>query len=199
MILYNICIVLINELTMLPELNDSLQKLYCYNNQLTRLPEFNNSLKYLYCDNNQLTKLPKLNDSLKWLYCSNNQLIMLPELNNSLRVLYCYNNQLTILPELNDSLQTLNCKYNQLPYKLINNSQLISERKNEINKVIQLLKRVKFTIWCLKYKKSFHDWLWIKVRLPKIQTKYHPNNLIELLENIEENNEEEFCDAIEKW
>ena len=124
---------------------------------------------------------------------------MLPELNHFLEELWCSNNQLTILPDLNDSLQWLNCENNQLPYKLISNDNLYSERKNEINNYIQLLKRVKFNIMCLKYKQKFHDWLWIKVRLPMIQSKYHPDNLVELLKNVEENNEEAFCDAIEKW
>lgn len=35
---------------------------------------------------------------------------------------------------------------------------------------------------CLKYKKQFRDWLWIKVRLPRIEQKYHPDNLLKLLE-----------------
>ena len=189
-----------NQLTMLPELNASLQALYCSDNQLTMLPELNDSLQILHCYNNQLTMLPEFNHSLQRLYCSNNQLTMLPELNDSLQSLYCDNNQLTMLPELNDSLRWLNCSNNQLLYKLIsNNDYLHSERKNEMNKIIQLLKRVKFIIVCLKYKQKFRDWLWIKVKLPMIQTKYHPDNLVELLKNIDENDEESFCDAIEKW
>ena len=124
---------------------------------------------------------------------------MLPKLNDSLQQLYCDNNQLTMLPELNHSLKRLFCHNNQLPYKLNNNGNLNSERKNEMNKIIQLLKRVKFNIMCLKYKKQFHDLLWITIRLPKIQNKYHPDKLIELLKNIEENDENAFCDAIEKW
>ena len=52
---------------------------------------------------------------------------------------------------------------------------------------------------CLKYKKQFHDWLWIKVKLPKIQSKYHPDKLFELLKNVDENDEKAFCDAIENW
>ena len=188
-----------NQLTVLPELNDSLQLLNCSNNQLTMLPELNDSLQVLTCSNNQLTMLPQFNHFLIYLDCYNNQLTMLPELNNCLQGLYCENNQLTMLSELNDSLHTLYCDNNQLPNKLINNGHLTSERKNEINNCTQLLKRVTFTIMCLKYKIKFHDWLWIKVRLPNIQTKYHPNKLFELLKNVKENDEEAFCNAIEKW
>ena len=143
--------------------------------------------------------LPKLNDSLQKLWCSNNQLTMLPKLNDSLQQLYCNNNHLTLLPELYDSLQILYCYNNQLPYKLICNGNLYPETKNEMNKIIWLLERVKFTFLCLKYKKRFHDWLWIKVRLPMIEKKYHPDNLIELLKNVKGNDEEAFCNAIENW
>ena len=52
---------------------------------------------------------------------------------------------------------------------------------------------------CLKYKKQFHNWLWIKVRLPMIQSKYHPDKLFELLKNVEENDDDTLYDAIEKW
>ena len=195
-------IVVSNEnLTYLPSLKRfyKLTSLYCNNNQLTMLPKLNDSLQKLHCYNNQLIIIPELNNSLQYLICSNNQLIELPELNDSLKTLYCSNNQLTMLPELNDSLRELICYNNQLPYKLICNDYLHFERKNEMNKIIHLLKRVKFNIMCLKYKKKFRDWLWIKVKLPKIQSKYHPNNLIVLLENVEENDDDTLYDAIEKW
>ena len=41
-------------LTELPELPNSLERLYCYNNNLTELPELPNSLKELSCGNNNL-------------------------------------------------------------------------------------------------------------------------------------------------
>ena len=186
-----------NKLTILPEFNHSLLELWCNNNQLTILPEFNYSLKYLSCYNNKLTMLPELNHSLCSLNCSNNQLTMLPELNHSLKYLDCSNNQLTMLPELNHSLQYFDCSDNKLPYKLNNDSNL--GRKNEINYTIQLLKRVRFTIMAIKYKKKFHDWLWIKIRLPKIQKKYHPDKLRELLKDIEENDEKTVDTALDDW
>ncbi len=82
---------------------------------LTILPELSNSLKKLYCHNNQLTELPKLPESLEYLYCSNNQLVELELPNSLIKTLYCDNNQLTELPELSDSIK-LRCYNNKLPY-----------------------------------------------------------------------------------
>jgi len=38
--------------------------------------------------------------------------------------------------------------------------------------------------YSLKFKKQFRNWLWEKVRKHKIEQKYHPNNLIQ---NLNEN------------
>jgi hypothetical protein len=65
-------------LTVLPELPDTLTRLYCENNQLTVLPELPDTLTYLKCENNQLTVLPELPDTLTYLSCRNNQLTVLP-------------------------------------------------------------------------------------------------------------------------
>lgn len=35
--------------------------------------------------------------------------------------------------------------------------------------------------YALKYKKQFHQWLW-HIREPKIRKRYHPDNLIKMLE-----------------
>jgi hypothetical protein len=185
-----------NNLTTLPELNASLQKLNCNNNKLTTLPELNDSLQELYCYNNELTNLPKLNRSLYVLHCGSNKLTSLPELNVYLNTLYCYHNKLTSLPELNDTLKTLYCFDNQLPYNYDGN---LTNNKKEINHITQIFKKVKFIIMCVKYKNKFHNWLWVKVRLPMTQRKYHPDNLIELLKGIEENDEDGFDNVINNW
>ena len=53
---------------------------------------------------------------------------------------------------------------------------------------------------CFKYKKHFRRWLWERVRLPKIQKKYHPDNLIEKLNNmVNLEDDEEFIKVIEMW
>ena len=185
-----------NQLTQLPQLNSSLEILNCSNNQLIQLPELNSYLEILNCSNNQLTQLPELNSSLQDLRCYNNQLTQLPELNSSLQYLFCYNNQLTQLPELNSSLQNLHCYDNELPFKLIYNARLTDIKRNELNCGIQILKRFKELFMLIKFKKHFRNWLWIKVRLPKIQNQFHPDNLKKMLSSI---NDEELDDALNNW
>ena len=185
-----------NQLTQLPQLNSSLEILNCSNNRLTQLPQLNSSLEILNCSNNRLTQLPQLNSYLQDLRCYNNQLTQLPELNSYLQYLFCYNNQLTQLPELNSSLEILKCYNNELPFKLIYKAQLTNIKRNELNCGIQILKRFKELYMLIKFKKHFRNWLWIKVRLPKIQIQFHPDNLKNLLSSV---NDEELDEALNNW
>ena len=185
-----------NELTHLPELNSSLIKLSCYNNQLTQLPELNNHLKVLSCEHNLLTQLPKINSSLKKLYCHHNKLTQLPELNSSLIELWCSSNLLTQMPELNSSLAYLYCQNNKFPFKISNGGYLLHEKINEFNLKFKCLKRFKELYYLLKFKSQFRDWLWIKVRLPRIQNQYHPDNLSEFLCCV---NDEDLDKRLDNW
>ncbi len=73
---------------------------------------------------------------------------------------------------------------------------LFNEFKNIVNRFIIC----KYRIMCLKYKEHFRRWLWERVRLPKIEREYHPDNLIERLNNMKnENDEEEFMETIKTW
>jgi Leucine-rich repeat (LRR) protein len=167
------------------------------NKKLTYIPSLKRftNLTTLLCECNNLTQLPELNSSLRILSCNNNQLTQLPELNSSLRILNCSNNQLTQLPELS-SLRGLNCCNNELPFKLIYKGQLTDTKRNELNYGIQILKRFKELYMLIKFKKHFRNWLWIKVRLPKIQIQFHPDNLKKLISSI---NEEELDGALNNW
>ena len=208
-----------NQLTRLPELNNELQILHCHYNKLTILPELNYCLKILLCFNNQLTSLPKLNNELQTLYCSNNQLTSLPKLNHKLCELQCCYNKLTRLPKLNYSLQYLDCNHNKLiclpelnnnlQYLYCNNNlftkiisiqpgMLTQDEKNKINNVFQCLHRFKLLFWSLKYKAQFRHWLWVRVRLPKIEMLYHPSKLNELL-NASDMSEEELDSVLVNW
>ena len=174
-----------------------LKILYCHHNQLTKLPELNDSLEILSCHHNQLTSLPKLNNSLEKLYCCNNKLTYLPELNTSLTRIYCSYNKLTYLPELKKSLTCIYCHYNPLPEIILNRN---GEVGDEIKYMINTLFRCKHLFWSLKFKKQFRDWLWLKVRLPKIEQMYHPGNLNTLLnEKNDDIKEEEFDKVISAW
>lgn len=185
-----------NKLTQLPELNSSLIKLSCYNNQLTQLPELNNALKILSCEHNLLTQLPKLNSSLKKLYCHHNKLTQLPELNSSLIELWCSSNLLTQMPELNSSLAYLYCQNNNFPFKISNGGYLLHEKINEFNLKFKCLKRFKEIYYLLKFKRQFRDWLWIKVRLPRIQNQYHPDHLDDFLYTV---NDEDLYERLNNW
>lgn len=188
-----------NELTELPQLNNSLRELVCRNNKLTKLPELNRYLRHLNCDNNQLTELPPLNESLRELCCGNNQLNKLPEINRSLTHIYCYSNRLFDLPILPNSVIYIYTTHNNLPRELsIRDIYINDEFRREFNDQI-LIARFKFKRMCLKYKKQFRDWLWVRIRLPKIQQQYHHNNLTELLNGIDEHDEEGFHKALEEW
>ena len=51
-----------------------------------------------------------------------------------------------------------------------------------------------------KQNEYFRRWLWERVRLPKIQNKYHPDHLLKKLNNMKnEEDEEEFIKVIETW
>ena len=164
-----------NNLVLLPPLPNSLQELYCYKNQLSLLPPLPNSLEILFCDDNQLVSIPSLPNSLEILRCYNNQLVTLPPLPNSLRILYCNNNQLTSLPPLPNSLEILFCKNNPTdefihPYNL-----------DVLKKETITLSKFRDLYYCIKYKTKFRKWLW-DIREKKIQEKYHPDRIIEMLE-----------------
>ncbi len=195
-----------NKLTSLPELNDNLHELNCQFNNLKMLPNLKN-LTDLCCQHNRLTSLPELNDSLQYLNCSYNQLTYLPKLNDNLKYLFCSYNQLTTLPKIiNYNFIELRCYDNLLPYCIMyNNSFNLNESKinlinkiNMINNTTDYLYHCKSLFWSLKFKKKFRDWLWLKVRLPKIEQLYHPSKLNELL-NAEDMNEEELDNVISNW
>jgi hypothetical protein len=115
--------------------------------------------------------LPKLPENLTDLWCYNNQLTSLPELPESLEYLHCYNNQLTYLPKLPDSLKHFIFE-NNIIYDIVYNSnnEIIKKNVNAIYKFRKLHYFIKIKYWLYKY-----------VLQPKIEKKYHPNNLINIL------------------
>ena len=187
-----------NLLTSLPPLNDNLTELFCNHNELAYLPQLNKKLNILFCQNNQLTYLPPLNENLNILFCQSNQLTYLPPLNENLTRLNCQNNQLTRLPPLNENLERLNCQNNNLTFLpplndvlhiFVYNDNPIHEilydasdiTSNIILKIkIQKLNRFREFYYSLKFKQKFRNWIWVKIREPKIILQYHPYNLIKL-------------------
>ncbi len=199
-----------NRLTMLPALPNHLQKLYCYHNQLTSLPTLPNNLQILHCSKNKISLLPPLPNNLEKITCDDNQLRSLPTLPNNLQNLRCYHNKLTSLPTLPNSLKLLHCTNNRLHLlpDLPNNLQAFYCNHNPIYSTIggdrdihtarlrlRKLNNIKDLYYALKFKSKFRKWLWERVRLPKIQKLYHPDNLMSILTDEEKDLDE----VLEEW
>jgi uncharacterized protein YdcH (DUF465 family)/uncharacterized protein with PQ loop repeat len=185
-----------NKLTSLPELHNSLKHLYCDFNRLLSLPELPDSLKHLHCYNNKFTYLPELPDSLEYLYCNNNKLTSLPELPETLITLDCKNNELITLPELHQIGEL--CLFGNPIYYIVCNVTinenihqdgegeglyLVENDINIINKNVKIITKFIFLYYSLKFKDKLRDWLWKKVREPKIKEQFHPSRIFELLKD----------------
>jgi Leucine-rich repeat (LRR) protein len=181
-----------NELTSLPDLTifKNLQILNCFNNKLTSLPCLPQNIKSIQCAYNKLTSLPDLTtfNNLKTLYCENNQLTSLPSLPQNLEGLYCSSNELTYFPNLPQNLKTLHCSNNHI-YKIVGSNNFFQIKQN-----IQILNNFRHLYYCLKFKKQLREWLWEKVREPKIIIMYNP---IYLVENLHE--EDDLDIVLNNW
>jgi hypothetical protein len=114
----------------------------------------------------------------------------------------CNHNQLTQLPPLPSTLQYLVCEHNLLPFdheenmiNMINMIEYIIQMRNKINIMI----RFKELFYTLKYKSKFRNLLWVHIREPKIRNKYHPDNLIKLLEDRENLTLDELDEFNNNW
>ena len=65
-----------------------------------------------------------------------------------------------------------------------------------VKKNVKILNRFRHLYYCIKYKEQFKEWLWEKIRKPKIMEKYHPDCLLELLGDDDENLTEESIDEL---
>jgi hypothetical protein len=128
--------------------------------------------------NTNLKKLPPLPPSLRYLNCSNNDLTELPPFPPNIQEVYCFQNRLSgILPELPLSLSII--RFDSKDNCFIYRNQFISH----IRSVHEKLRKFRFLFYCLRFKTRFRDWLWDKIRRPKIEAQYHPSRVAELLEN----------------
>jgi hypothetical protein len=164
-----------NQLSTLPSLPENLIELCCCNNQLTYLPILPKTLEKLICSDNQLTNLPSLPKNIQLIYCSNNKLTYLPTLPENLKQLFCYNNKLSCLPILPENLSGIVYIYNPI-YEVINSSNIIITKQK-----VKILNNCRYLYYCLKLKEQFRNWLWVKIREPKIKAHYHPDNLTKQL------------------
>ena len=147
---------------------------------LNSLPPLNENLKNLYCSYNELTSLPSLNKKLKKkLYCDRNPLTLFPPLNNELKYLlwktYLIYDLLILIIDFELEIQI---EHDDCELDIIEN-----DFKEQLNEILNIINKFRHLYYSLKFKKNFIKWLW-KSREKQIMEKYHPNHL---LENLDEN------------
>jgi hypothetical protein len=93
----------------------------------------------------------------------------------------------------------LDCTDNLLPFdqekNMTNMIEYIIQMRNKTNIMI----RFKELVYTLKYKSKFRNLLWVHIREPKIRNKYHPDNLIKLLEDRENLTLDELDEFNDNW
>lgn len=187
-----------NELTKLPTLPNELKWLYANENRLTELPYLPLTLTDLCCSYNELTSLPNLNERLEYLDASYNKLTRLPKIPSSLQQLCIINNELSILPPFTKKIHNILAFHNPFPFHYIDPYHIPKQLAIFRIKNDRLI-RFKQLFYALKFKKQFRSWLWEKVREPKIREKYHPDNLMKMLEECGEDDVDKFEQLMEQW
>jgi len=146
---------------------------------LTELPRLPETLIHLDCRHTSLRRLPELPQRLEYLNCSfsNVRITSLPVLPR-LRWFVCETNSIISLPE----------EINNIIYDIYNTPTFI---RIELNDKKTQIKRFRSLYYHLKFKKVFRELLW-KIRVPKIQEKYSPENISKMLNGLDLSNEDDF-------
>jgi hypothetical protein len=152
-----------------------------------------------------LKELPILNENLEDLNCVNNQLYILPLIHTKLRNIVFSKNPIYNVLFANNN----NSHHHQYFYAMNANGELdqmanyvnyINENVNQtflLREKIQRLHHFRSLFYTLKYKDRFRDFLWDKIRRPKIEAKYHPSNLQKLIDEL--NEEDDLSELLETW
>ena len=209
-----------NTLKSIPPLPDSMDYVDCSRNHLTELPALNRNLRHLICSYNQLRQLPVLNDNLEYINCSDNDLTHLPVLTHKIHELICNYNNISMLPLLNPSLRNIIFDKNPI-YTILYNDELsyfdvrfnfifqmdgeeyndflseITDETHLLRQKVKTLHDFRFLFYSLKYKTVLRNFLWDKIRRPKIEAKYHPDNLQKLLDSM--NEEDDLLEIVANW
>ena len=199
-----------NEITFITNLPKNLKTLFCNNNKLRYLPKLPNNLKNLWCSDNGLYCLPSLPVTLELLVCKNNQLKKLPPLSTSLKYLICAYNHLNSIPLFTPELEYIDLQNNPISTLpniiservtiVLFNTNVLDDWKLEtdievLKRKIRIVNRFKDFFYANKYKEKFRNWLWVKIREPKIQEHFHPQYL---LENVIDE-ETDLDEVLSKW
>lgn len=206
-----------NRLTRLDKLPRNLIQLYVDYNRLTHISMFPPDIKDLSVYRNQLTCLPPLPPTLQVLNCSDNRMASLPLLPQTITEISCDNNRLKTLPPLPPRLVYLSCEDNPIQYlPYLPRSILMLEMRHtrlgdetritpimdhsgcDIRVIVDTLYRFRVLYYTLKLKQRFRDWLWLRVRLPRIEKVNHPDLLQKALTTAEDNGGN-WMDVVEEW
>lgn len=189
-----------SKLTYLPDLSrfTELRQLKCSNNNLTSLPALPPTIAVLFCYDNKITRLPPLPPDLYYLDCNNNLITTIPQpLPPDLDKLYCCNNLLTFLPNLHENIRVSRFFYYDNPIHDIIRYDTVWWPREYLHIKIRILNQFRILYYSMKFKTRFRDWLWIKIREPKIKHYYSPVKLIERIEGIED--DEQFHNSLDSW
>lgn len=214
-----------NRFEQFPKVGNNLKTLYINNNNIRVLSNFYN-LEHLACTHNKIHKVTFLSKKLKTLNISYNLITSFTQLqnihsinisHNNIRVLpnsehllylKCNDTQITYLPyypklkhlfcyNINNLIclpiypNLLEIHYSNTPI----HSYILSLGVNDTD--VMTILRLRNTYYYKKYGYRFRDYLWDKVRRPKAEEKYHPNNLLKLLESCGE--EDDLDEILSKW
>jgi len=206
-----------NMLVSVPEFNNMRMANYS-RNYLTTVPKFTADLWSLECCDNKITHFPRFHDDAPLrLSCINNPLRKLPVIRNQNTEIYAMETMLMELPIPEDiySLPMTETPMSYCissPYVCIHiNDTPISEimgmtsiycgmdnTYEQASAIWRIISKFRFTYYSQKYRKNFMKFLWEKIRLPKIQYKYRPERLLEILDQMQDSDDEnELFDTIE--
>jgi Leucine-rich repeat (LRR) protein len=194
-----LCNISYNQLTFLPPLPATIQQLDCKHNNLIELPaSLPTSLQRLLCSGNpRLLHLPPLPHNLKWLTVKGCGIVRLPTLPEGLSIFDASNSSVSQIVNIPPSLVQNGGMLHRTPMGDIIDfpeAALFSERLIRVRLNLEKLNRFRKLYYTLKYKDRFRHWLWIKVRLPRIERTHHPDRLQEALK--QEGGEEADLDEV---
>jgi hypothetical protein len=135
-------------------------------------------MRQLNCIYNNITALPVFNDSLESIIFSNNPIYTT-----------LYGGNITLHHHRHAYMQDIMDMY-EYQEVIAENITSISDLSGKVKK----LHNFRFLFYSLKYKSGLRNFLWDKIRRPKIEAKYHPDNLQKLLENMSDHD-----DVSELW
>jgi len=214
-------------ITHLPELPDGLRNFLCDNTpNLYELPNFSKTLIYIDVSANPLltsfprfpdnietftanncigiTELPNINHChyLQDLNVSNCSITRLPQLPNTIEYLDVEGNPIYIMKNIPEALNPMESSIEGIPiFKEVLYTdehefddyyrfELAREKLNTLNRFREFRYETMF-------KEKLRNWLWLKVRLPRIERVNHPDRLREALENSD--SEDELINAVETF